>query len=294
MFPNPKGSTSMKKQTLYIFTVLVVSVVPLLGQKITTQAAGSAAITRVETALNHLTVIELSEPVMSVAAGSQAFKVEWRENKVFVEPTEPNASTNLFIWTKSGRLNYELEPAGEVVRMDFAIDQPPIRPPAVKTPDAEADPPSRKSPLESSLLGWAPVRMSHYKPKRNQVQLLIKDLFKRDDMLFIRYAVENSTTLAYEIVNPQVFLLESPRSPTSLLVARNFQLTDYQAARIQSSRQVSLDVIHQEVETPQVKPGDETVGIVEVKAPAASKGPTVLRLVLTDKRQGQMAATLVL
>jgi hypothetical protein len=106
--------------------------------------------------------------------------------------------------------------------------------------------------------------------------------------------VENSTPDAYEIVNPQVFLLESPHSPTSLIVERNFQLTDFQAARIQSTRQVSLDVIHQEVETPQVKPGGETVGFVEVKAPAAGQGPTVLRLVLNDKRHGQITATLVL
>src|SRR5207245_2839613 len=145
-----------------------VAAVPALGQKIEAQAPGSAAITRVETALNHLTVIELSEPVMSVAAGSQAFKIEWRENKVFVEPTEPNASTNLFIWTKSGRLNYELEPAGEVVRMDFAIDQPPLDPPASKAPTTAADPPGRPSVDESAaLLGARPVRMSAYKPGRN-------------------------------------------------------------------------------------------------------------------------------
>src|SRR5207245_1769640 len=153
-----------------------VAAVPALGQKIEALAPGSAAITRVETALNHLTVIELSEPVISVAAGSQAFKVEWRENKVFVEPTEANVSTNLFIWTKSGRLNYELEPAGEVIRMDFAIDQPPIRPPAIKTPATASDPPPRKTADESALLGGKPVWMSAYKARRNSVQLLIKDI----------------------------------------------------------------------------------------------------------------------
>jgi hypothetical protein len=284
----------MKKQTLFAFIVVVMAAVPVLGQKIETQAPGSAAITCVETALNHLTVIELSEPVLSVAAGSQAFKVEWRENKVFVEPTEPNASTNLFIWTKSGRLNYELEPAGEVAGMDFAIDQPPIRPTPIKTPVAVPDPPGRERAIEYALLEGKPVRMSAYKAGRNRVQLLIKDLFQRDNRLFIRYAVENSTNHVYEIGTPQVFFLESPRGPKSLIQQRNSQLTDSEAGKIGSIRQVSLEVIHKELRSPQVKPGEETVGIVEVKVPAADRGATVLRLVLPESKQGQITATLVL
>src|SRR2546427_1725794 len=95
-----EGSMTMKNHTLFLLTVLVVAAAPALGQKIEAQAPGSVTITRVETALNHLTVIELSEPVMSVAAGSQAFKVEWRENKVFVETTEAHVSAHLFIWAK--------------------------------------------------------------------------------------------------------------------------------------------------------------------------------------------------
>ncbi len=283
----------MKKQSLFVFVVLAMTAVPVLGQKIETQAQGSAAITRVETALNHLTVIELSEPVLSVAAGSQAFKVEWRENKVFVEPTEANVSTNLFIWTKSRRLNYELEPAGEVAGMDFAIDQPRTPPPVVKTPAPAADPPPRKTVDDSALLGGKPVWMSAYKAKRNSVQLLIKDLFQQDGRMYIRYAVANLTNRVYEIGTPQVFLLESPRGPRGIIAQRNSQLTDSEAAKIESVRQVSLDVIHAETRSAQVKPGEETVGVVEVKAPAAGRGAIVLRLVLADKKQGQMTATLV-
>ena len=60
----------MKKQALFASIVLVVAVGSVMGQKIETQASNGAAITRVQTALNHLTVIQLSEPVMWVAAGS--------------------------------------------------------------------------------------------------------------------------------------------------------------------------------------------------------------------------------
>ena len=83
---------------------------------------------RVETAPNHLSVIELAEAVTKVAAGSSSYKIEWRGHKVFVQPLDPEATTNLFIWTASGRLSYELVPAPSVEEMHFAIDQEP-RPP---------------------------------------------------------------------------------------------------------------------------------------------------------------------
>ena len=92
------------------------------GQKIETQKPDRNKITRLGTTQNHLSVIELGEPVTQVAAGSSSFKIEWRENKVFIQPLEPDATTNLFIWTASGRLSYELVPAS-VEQMHFAIDQ---------------------------------------------------------------------------------------------------------------------------------------------------------------------------
>ena len=284
----------MNKQTLYALTVLVAAAWPALGQKVVIQKPDSAAITRVETALNHLTVIELAEPVLSVASGSDAFRVEWRENKVFVEPTEASVSTNLFIWTKSGRLNYELEPAGQVAQMDFAIDQPSVAAPAIKALAAKRDPSSREKRMEAALLDATPVQMSGYKAQGNRVQLLVKDIVRRDGRLFIRYATLNSTNHPFAIANPQVFLFESPRSPISLIPQRNSQLPDSEAARIESTRQVPLDIIHQEVETPEVKPGEEAVGIIEVTAPAAGEGATVLRLVLPNSRRGEISATFVL
>src|SRR5215472_12046379 len=113
---------------ILIITAISAVAVPLAGQKIERESSDRSQIIHLKTALNHLTVIELGEPVTQVATGSQSFKVEWRENKVFVQPTE-DASTNLFIWTASGRLNYELEPAGDVAGMDFAVDQIPLAQP---------------------------------------------------------------------------------------------------------------------------------------------------------------------
>ena len=106
-------------------TVVSAFLVPATAQKIGTESSDRTRVVHLKTALNHLTVIEVAEPVVEVAAGSPSFRVEWRDNKVFVQPTEADAATNLFIWTATQRLNYELEPAGAVEAMDFAVDQAP-------------------------------------------------------------------------------------------------------------------------------------------------------------------------
>ena len=129
--------------------IVLILAVPLWAQKIETATPSRDRVVPIHTALDHLTVIEVGEPVVTVAAGSAAFKVEWRDNKVFIEPTEPGVSTNLFIWTASSRLNYELESAGEVGKMDFAIDYPKPTPPRL--------PPRWLIPSGSHVGGGDPV-----------------------------------------------------------------------------------------------------------------------------------------
>src|SRR5215831_4720358 len=125
----------MKRISL-VSVFLASALIPALAQKIEDETGDRARIVHLKTALNHLTVIEVAEPVVEVAAGSPSFKVEWRENKVFVQPTEADEATNLFIWTANQRLNYELEPAGAVTEMDFAVDQKPVHVEPIKATNA--------------------------------------------------------------------------------------------------------------------------------------------------------------
>ena len=112
------------KSFLTISVAAATMTLGLMAQKLETQKPDSKTVVRVETAKDHLTVIELSDAVTMVAVGNHsAFTVERRENKVFVTPTDEGARTNLFIWTSGGRYAYELVPAADIDQMHFAIDQ---------------------------------------------------------------------------------------------------------------------------------------------------------------------------
>lgn len=271
-----------------LLTILIIgtAATQLLAQKINREPNDPRQIIHLKTALNHLTVIELREPVLQVAAGSQSFKVEWRENKVFVQPTEPDASTNLFVWTSSQRLNYELEPAGSVAVMDFAVDQelpPQPKPISVK--------PQEPSPTEV-LLSGQPVRLESAKPSTRSVEVRIRDLYEKDGRLLVRYAVRNNSAHAYEVTTPSVYVLPGVRYPQSLYGLVDSQLGDREASRLDIKKQSPVAVIEGHLQSSHLQPGQQCLGLVALRIPPA-KEPMVLRFQFANDDREQVAAFLV-
>jgi hypothetical protein len=275
------------KGTWTAVMLVVVTAVPLMAQKIQSETSDRNRIVHLQTALNHLTIIEVNEPVTMVAAGSPSFKVEWKENKVFVQPTEAEVATNLFIWTASQRLNYELEPAGAVDRMDFAIDETPH----ITQSHATIPSPPAPSPTDVLLAG-KPVRMEASKHAKKPVEVLIRDLYESDGRLFIRYAVRNQGNHPYGIDTPQVYALDGAKYPQSLYGLVNTQLGEQEAARLKVKQKTPIPVVEGQLQTSRIDPGQETVGVVALRVPS-STAPTVLRLQFPNDESVEIAAYLV-
>ncbi len=281
--------------------IVLMLAVPLWAQKIETATPNRDRVVPIHTALDHLTVIEVGEPVVTVATGSAAFKVEWRDNKVFVEPTEPGVSTNLFIWTASSRMNYELESAGEVGMMDFAIDypKPTPPPPATKVSNSSGSrvgsgDSSTKSYEIGPMLGGRPVHSESVKASGHGVDVFLKDLFEQKDTLFIRYEIRNNSNSVYVPGIPRVFALSGVHSSQSLVGRENSQLSETEAQRLKADGQAPLPVVDGKLRSTQLAPGEETVGVVEIKLPPSSQKASALRIDFSQDGRGPVAAMLVL
>ncbi|HXW92884.1 MAG TPA: hypothetical protein VEK33_20210 [Terriglobales bacterium] len=276
------------KSTWRTLMLIALAAFPLPAQKIQSETGDRQRIVHLQTALGHLTVIEVNEPVTMVAAGSSSFKVEWKENKVFVQPTEAEVATNLFIWTASERLNYELEPAGAVDKMNFAMDettrieqaQPmsPAKPPALSPTDV--------------LLADTPVKAENTKHAKRRVEVQIRDLYESDGMLFIRYAARNQGNHAYRIDTPEVYALDGAQYPQSLYALANTQLGEAESARLKARQKTKIPVLDGHLRTSRIAPGEETMGVVALRLPP-SVVPTVLRLQFPSDGEGEIAAYLV-
>jgi hypothetical protein len=278
----------MKK--LFIIVSTLILALPIYSQQIEMRDPSQNQVVQVKTALNHLTVIQLAEPVLSVAAGSEAFKVEWRGNKVFIEPTETGVSTDLFIWTKSGRENYELEPAGPVSTMDFAIDARAADPlPAPKAkPKALVDP--VKAALEG-MLGGTPVRQENWKTRKHRVQVMVGDLFEENRELFIRYSIDNRTKKTYTPGTPRVALLNGAPAPAPLVTRAYTQLSAAEAGDL-AQVQTPLAVTAHAAQAKTVLPGHETVGVVAVKYDGLR--PAMVRLEFRNQHGRTVSAVVVI
>jgi hypothetical protein len=278
-----KGKHTMKR-VVFCLAVIAAMATAAVAQKINTESGDRTRIVHLKTALNHLTVIEVSEPVTQVATGSASFKVEWRDNKVFVQPTEPDAATNLFIWTASQRLNYELEPAASVTAMDFAVDQAPA-PTASPKPARAAAPDPAPSSITELLLAGTPVRLQPSKQRTNKpVEVWISDLYEKDGRVVIRYAMRNHSAQPYSMNTPEVYQLNGVRSPESLYGMVNSQLGEQQVAKLKVKQQSPVRVLEGQVQSSQIAPGQEAVGVVALEL-ASSTQPTVLRLQFANPEQ---------
>ena len=285
-----------------VLTFLVVAYT-LPAQRIENETPARDKLVRVQTALNHLTVIEVAEPVTTVAVGSpEAFKVERRENKVFIQPLQENVATNLFIWTATTRLNYELVPAvTDASQMVLAIDYRQVQ----RSVEARPLPPTPKSTGQSELPAEilsrsTPVKLVGFgRSKQPSVGITIRDLYRTENQLFIRYTVENRSKSPYRLSTPSVVSLRSPHCDPSLMSLSNSQLGDVYSSHLNSDGIVAVPIVHAEPPAAEILPGANGLGVVavqlrEIRDPQSNTTPVVLRMIFPSDGSRRVIATLVL
>jgi hypothetical protein len=268
----------------------------LTAQKLETQPLDTKKIIRVETARDHLTVIELGDPVTMVAVGNQnAFTIERRENKVFVRPAEDGAKTNLFIWTNTGRFAYELVPAETVEQMHFAIDQKPATIAANISPLPDRDPAEKASPLPADMLTKAkPIILHGSRKTQARVEIALRDLYRDGNRLCLRYAVINHSAHAYRTARPAVWRLAGIRSAKSLAPLGEHQLSERLIRSLKAKHSSRLEVI-EAGQVAHVAAGGQGMGWLVVAEPVdAGDEVSALRLEFAADAKETVSAVLVL
>ncbi len=129
-----------------------------IATHIATEVLQPGKVTRVATALNHVTIIELPEPVVSYSIGSDSIRVEYHDNRVLLKPTKPNVSTNLFVWTATSHSVYEILPAGDPATMSYVLDQVFPVPPSTPEPSREEVEKQTDILYSSALANLRPIR----------------------------------------------------------------------------------------------------------------------------------------
>ena len=174
------------------------------------QTTSQSQIRHIETSLNHLTVLEFGESVTTLAiADPDSFQVERHDDKVFVKPLREGVSTNLFVWTASRELSYELDPAGQLAHMDVLVrTEPALNPHSSTQASAEpSDAEIRKIAslvLTQAMMGVEDVVHDAEKPATGRVQVVLEQVYRAKDRIYIRYSVANETKAPFRVTTPDV------------------------------------------------------------------------------------------
>ena len=229
----------------------------------------------VATALDHLTVLEFGEQVTMAAAGSDAFQIERHENKVFIKPLKSGASTNLFVWTSSGRYSYELQPAGEVKDMTFVLETSIAAPKSARDDTAGLDEVTDMM-LTRAFLGAEQIDSSSIKEENGQITLRIEHVFQSKNSVYIHYSVRNQTGSPYRVSAPTVTQASALHATISLAALRHKQLDERTLRRLGQLSEHSLTPARTEFQRQDLPPNGEMHGVVVVRAQFSS--PSLLYL----------------
>ena len=235
------------------------------------QTTGQGQIRHVETSMNHLTVLEFGEFVTTLAIGdADSFQIERHEDKVFIKPLQQGVSTNLFVWTASRELSYELDPSGSLSSMDVLIRTDPAPNPRAEA-HSDAQPTEQEIHkiatlvLTQTLAGAEDIAQESAKVENNRIQVTLEQIYRTGDQIYIRYSVTNRSEAPYRVTIPVVYAQMPGKNAVSLVSLRNHQLGRKTYASFKTHRGVALDVAQPESTPRDLAPGEKATGVIGIK-----------------------------
>jgi hypothetical protein len=263
------------------------------------QTTSQSQIRHIETSLNHLTVLEFGESVTTLAiADPDSFQVERYDNKVFVKPLREGVSTNLFVWTTSRELSYELDPAGQLARMDVLVRAEPVPNPHTSTQAAAA--PSNDEirkiatlVLTEAMLGVEDIVHDAEKPAKGRVEINLEQVYRAKDHIYIRYLVTNETKAPFRITTPDVCAPIPTEQPISLVSLRNHQVTSRTFTAFKAKQVSGIDVMQAESGVRDLAPGEKTTGVISIGT-STGNSPQIYQLNFGSDQNGPLKVEAVL
>ena len=277
--------------TKRLLLLVMMSVATLTVAEDKSQSVSSGEVIHVATALDHLTVLEFGEPVAMAAAGSTGFQIERHDDKVLIKPLKGGASTDLLVWTASGRrFVYELEPAGDLQKMNFAVDRPMPKPaPVANTQEQMSE--IADMMLMLAFLNAERIDSSHIKDEKDSITVRVDHVFRSSTTFYIHYSVHNSGKQKYRLPDPAVYQLPAAKPETSLFSLRRTQLDRSDVRKLGSVKPVRLQIASAGTQKQEVPPGEEAEGIVAIRRQFS--GPTAFELIFPDQGERHVSAIFV-
>jgi hypothetical protein len=263
------------------------------------QTTSQSQIRHIETSLNHLTVLEFGESVSTLAiADPDSFQVERHDDKIFVKPLREGVSTNLFVWTASRELSYELDPAGQLAAMDVLVRTEPapkqhVNAQALSEPsDAEIRKISSLV-LTQAMMGVEGIAHDPEKRVADRVEVEVEQVYRAKNRLYIRYSIANQSRAPFRVTDPDVCAPLPSERQISLLSLRNHQINSQTFAAFKARQVSGIPVIQAESGARDLAPGEKTTGVISIGS-STGDPPQIYQLNFGADQNGPLKVHVVL
>jgi len=215
-----------------------------------------------------------------------------------VKPLREGVSTNLFVWTASRELSYELDPASQLAAMDVLVrtDPPPNPHKSAQAAAEPSDAEIRKIAslvLTEAMMGVEDIAHDADKRAADRVEVTLDQVYRAKDQIYIRYSVVNQTSVPFRVTTPDVFAPMPTEQPVSLISLKNHEITSRTFAAFKVKQGSSLPVVQAESVTRDLAPGEKTTGVVSIGRSSATE-PQIYQLSFGADQDGSLKVEAVL
>ncbi len=253
-------------------------------------------IQHIHTALNHLTVIDLGEPIQFVAAADpDSFQIERAGDKVLLQPLKEGAATNLILWTPSRQVSYELDAPGDIQKMNVLVRSLPV---SVR---ATSEAPSEKErqhiaamATSQAVLGAQDIAVEQpFKSSSSIVAVSVTRVLRTNEGTYLQFQIVNHSAAPFRATMPAVTQLTPTQTPVSLLALRNHQLTAQTVDGFKAKNTASLSGVSGQIQQADIQPGSSTSGYVLIPTRNGSN-PEIYQLDFGSSKSGALIETVVI
>jgi hypothetical protein len=249
----------------------------------------------IHTALNHLTVIDLGEPIQFIAAADpDSFQIERVGDKVLLRPLKDSVSTNLILWTAARQVSYELDVPSDVAKMNVLVRNPPasVRAASVVSTEKEHQQIAATATTQAMLGAQDVVAEQPLKIPSNVVTASIVRVLHANEGTYLQYQVVNHSTTPFRLTMPSVTQLTPTQTPVSLLALRNHELSPQTLNSFKATGSGTANIEGQTQQS-DVQPGGSTSGYVLIRGFHRST-PEIYQLDFGSSTSGPLVETVVI
>jgi hypothetical protein len=270
--------------------------IALLAISATAQNINFPEVTHIHTALNHLTVIDVGEPIQWIAAADpDSFQIERDNDKVLLQPLKEGTSTNLILWTASRQISYELDAPGDLAKMNVLVRN---LPQAVHVA-ADAPTSNERRQIATAATTEAILAAKDILPEQPTkkplaaVSVSVIRVLHTSGGTYLQYVIVNRSNSPFRVTTPSVTHLQPTQTPVSLLALLNRQLTTQTLSSFKARPDGIARDVSGDSQQADVAPGASTMGYVLVHTVAGS-APEIYQLSFGSTPLGALIESVVI